>query len=225
MQYSSCWLGSTLGQITLSQRCLTGIHLTSPSTKTTRSRSWTGKSGCTSYRGLATIWLSCIMWENLLPLQKSIVWVWVGRVPFVRAIAARTIFSRKIMWCYLTWSAMVLSRIILFGSFTAKQSRVSPVHLNETLRHPRWWMKEDNNPHHQQQQRAAMVRMAITCWGKVLLCRERASDGGEIREATQLENQPRHEWLQVTRHLWVGACELVNIWCDFVNYVNMHECN
>ena len=34
----------------------------------------------------------------LLPLRKSIVQVWVGRAPFVRAIDARTILSTKIAW-------------------------------------------------------------------------------------------------------------------------------
>ena len=47
--------------------------------------------------------------------------------------------------------------------------------------------------------------------GGVLLCREQPSNGGDVREATQLENRTRHERLQVARHLQVGACELVNM--------------
>ena len=51
----------------------------------------------------------------------------------------------------------------------------------------------------------------LSCWGKALLCRELTSDGEEVCEAIQLENRSRHERLQVTGHLRVGACELVNI--------------
>ena len=49
----------------------------------------------------------------------------------------------------------------------------------------------------------------LFCWGEILLCRERASNGGEVREATQLEKRSQHERLQVAGHLRVGACELV----------------
>jgi len=102
-----------------------------------RSRSWTGKSGCTSYRELATIFLSCIMWENLLPLQKNIVWVWLGSAPFVRAITIRTNVSKKVVWYNLTWCGMIFSRITPSGSFTVKHIWVSPVHLNKTRWQPR----------------------------------------------------------------------------------------
>ena len=106
--------------------------------------------------------MSFLHYVSLLPLRKNIMWLWVGNAPFVHAIAARTNFSTKITWCNPVWSTMVLSRITPSGSFTAKQIRVSPVHLNETLRRPHQWMKEDKNPHHQQQRRATILWSTIT---------------------------------------------------------------
>ena len=47
--------------------------------------------------------------------------------------------------------------------------------------------------------------------GKVLLCRERVSNGGEVHEVTQLESQSRHERLQVCGPPRVDACEIVNM--------------
>jgi hypothetical protein len=40
--------------------------------------------------------------KKFVAAAKSIVCVWVRSAPFVRAIAARTSFSRKITWCNLT---------------------------------------------------------------------------------------------------------------------------
>ena len=45
----------------------------------------------------------------------------------------------------------------------------------------------------------------LSCRWKILQCRERASDRGEVHEATQLENRPQHERLQVVGPLRVGA--------------------
>ena len=55
--------------------------------------------------------------------------------------------------------------------------------------------------------------MNVVMLGGFLLCRERASDGGQVREATQLGNRPRHERLQVAGTFRIGSLSL----CHYVN--------
>jgi hypothetical protein len=101
------------------------------------SQAWTRKNGCTKHRGW--ICLTWIMWESLLPLRKSIVWVSRSRATFVRVIAAKTNLPRKMTSLDLVWFRQGYT---MSGGFTAKQIQVS-VHMEETRwRQRQWWMEE-----------------------------------------------------------------------------------
>ena len=54
-----------------------------------------------------------------------------------------------------------------------------------------WWRKErvDNRSITQIVADISLSQMNVVIWGDVLLSGERASNGGDVRDATQLDNQ------------------------------------